>query len=327
MAMNPSNPRTAAPFLPIQRRLCLSFVCRLMVLLPALNPSLHAEAPRRDRYGDPLPANAIARLGTTRLRHLGDAHGAIGVAFSPDGKVVASVGEDRRIRLWDPATGRPLRTLAGHEDTIRHIAFAPTGKLLASASNDSTVRLWNPSTGKQIGEPIRSYTNFLAFAPDGKTLAFDKRGEGICLWDVTAAKTIRTFRCQAASIALSPDGRTLAATMYQPVGTIQLRDAETGKELWQAKGHRQAAWSVAFSPDGKTLVSGGGAYRDTQGPTAGEIKVWDAETGKELHRFMNTTGFTSVTFSPDGRMALAAGGDNVATLYRLPDPPAARNRR
>jgi WD40 repeat protein len=304
--MRTNNLREAVPLLPIQRR--LSFVCLLTVLLLALNLSLHAEPPRRDRYGDSLPPGALARLGTTRLRHLGDTFGAFGVAFSPDGKALASVGVDRRIRLWDPSTGRPLRTLAGHADTIRAIAFAPTGKLMASASIDNTVRLWDASTGRQIGEPIRTYTNFLAFAPNGKTLAFDMRGEGICLWDVAAAKTSRTIRCRASSVTFSPNGRILAAAVNVPEGIIQLWDTETGNEMWQAKGHRRAALFVAFSPDGKTLVSGGGYDGDLVIPAHGEIKFWDPITGKERRSIPGLTGMVdAVCFSPDGKY-LASGG-------------------
>ncbi len=274
----------------------------------ALHVSLHAETPHRDSYGDPLPAGAIARLGTIRLRHFGNTHGAFGVAFSPDGKVLASVGEDRRIRFWDPSTGRPLRTLARHADTIRQIAFAPTGKLMATASHDHTVRLWDASTGRQVGEPIRGFTNCLVFAPDGKTLAFDRQGEEICLWDIRSAKSIRTIRCRASSVAFAPDGHTLAAAANQPRGIIQLWDADTGKALWHAKGHRSAAWSVAFSPDGKTLVSGGGYFGDAQGPTHGEIKLWDPVTGKERHAIPGLANMVDeVCFSPDGKY-LASGG-------------------
>jgi WD40 repeat protein len=261
-----------------------------------------------DLHGDPLPAGAIARLGTTRLRHLDQAWD---VAFSPDGKVLASAGKDHRIRLWEVPTWRPLRTLAGHTDWIRSIVFSPTGKILASASEDGTVRLWDLATGREIGDPIRSFY-FLAFAPDGKTLAFAHSGGGIRLWDVAAGKVIRTLAAKpnVGSAAFSPDGRSLAAASNERFRKplVQLWNTATGRELWHSQGHRRVAYSVAFSPDGKALASGGGDFRSKEGPSHGEIKLWDAATGKLLREAAGLTKIVNcVRFSPDGKYLVSTG--------------------
>ena len=107
-----------------------------------------AAAPAGDKPADePLPEGARARLGKSRLRHTGS---VISVAFAPDGKLVASVGNDHLVRLWDPATGKEVRQLKGHLGGVESVAFAPDGKTLITGSYDHTLRLWETATGKEL---------------------------------------------------------------------------------------------------------------------------------------------------------------------------------
>jgi RNA polymerase sigma factor (sigma-70 family) len=156
-----------------------------------------------------------------------------GLAFSPDGKILASGSRDQTIRLWDVEKGTSTRTLEGHgEHGVYSVAFSPKdGKLLASSGLDGTVRLWNAETGEMKQSLTKDYFAGLmvlvAFAPDGKTLASagdtaltkpDKRQGNVKLWDVETGKLIRTPTTEVEAIyalAFSPNGSTLAVGCWQ----------------------------------------------------------------------------------------------------------------
>ena len=141
------------------------------------------------------------------------------VAFSPDGRRLASAGGDGTVRLWDPATGAELAALTGHDGPVAAVAFSPDGRRLASAGEDGTVRLWDPATGAELAALT---------GHDGPV----------------------------AAVAFSPDGRRLASAGGD--GTVRLWDPATGAELAALTGHDGPVAAVAFSPDGRRLASASG---------------------------------------------------------------------
>ena len=161
------------------------------------------------------------RMLGTPLR--GHQRGVTSVAFSADGKWLASGGEDNAIKVWDPVTGAWVRDLpAVHGNWVTSVAFNPADKaMLASGSRDQTLRLWDVAAGKErAGAAMRAGKGIwtVAFSDDGRTLASGGLDSAIRLWDVATR-----------------------APIGQPI-----------------IGHRDTVYSAAFSPDGRTLASGSG---------------------------------------------------------------------
>lgn len=218
------------------------------------------------------------------------------VAFSPDGKTLASASDDRTVKLWDVSTQTPPSTLPIISGHLWCVAFSPDGMTAAFAGDAGSVTLWDTATMQEqvILQGHEGPVISVAFAPDGKTLATCGDDSTIRLWSRSTRQEVALLRGHAGpvySVTFSPDGETLASGSNDR--TVKLWDVSTKQERAMLQGHTKWIWAVAFSPDGKTVASGS---------DDSTIKLWDAVTGRERLTLRGHLGkVRSVLFSHDGR--------------------------
>jgi WD40 repeat protein len=237
----------------------------------------------------------------------------VALAFTPDGKLLATGCEDGTVHLWNMDTQRELSTLKGHTRPLCYMAFSPNGRTLASAGRDSTVRLWDVAERSAIAT-LKGHTGevfSLSFSPDGQKLASAATDSTVRLWDVAGKERPNVLRGQRGvvlAVAFSPDGSTLAAGGGD--GTIRLWDPGTKDIVAMLRGHTMGhIRALAYAPDGQTLVSGA---------EDGTIKVWDVGAKHDPNVLTgDRPWFNSVAFSGDGKML--AVGDHFKQTVRLWD--------
>jgi WD40 repeat protein len=296
---------------------CVAFSLDGKLLASGTGPNWDHEAdqPEAVRIWDVASEEEIATLP-------GHAGGILSVAFTPDGKILASGSADQTVRLWTVERGsgfedaipaivaKELCTLQRHAARIHAVAFAPDGLSLASGGEDGLLNLWSvgcPSESvafQERGAGVHS----LAFSPSGRMLASGHADGTVGLWEVATGRRLGILTGHTDPVwaaAFSPNGKILATGAEDK--TIRLWNAATRRETATLRGHTNGVSSLALSPDGRTLASGG----DTT------VKLWSLAAGQEVATLTDqTNAIWCVAFSPDGTLLASGSIDTTIRLRR-----------
>ncbi len=245
-------------------------------------------------------------------------------AFSPDGRRLATGGDEGTVRVWDVEQKRALVACQGHERPVNGLAFSPDGRLLASAGEDAKVILWDPATGTEArtllhAGPVKG----LSFSPDGRRLATccersprEERG-AVRVWEVTTGRELLGLRGHdlvVTCVSFSPDGRQLASAATDK--QVKLWDATTGAERGTLGGHASGVVALAYHPDGRRLAAG---------TVDGAVVIWDLARGREALTLQGgKQAIRAVAFLPDGKTLVAACEDGRVRFWDgtpLEEPP------
>ncbi|MBP5975789.1 pentapeptide repeat-containing protein [Brasilonema sp. CT11] len=232
------------------------------------------------------------------------------LAFSPDGKVLATGDTNGEIRLYQVANGKQLLSFKAHTGFVWPITFSPDGDVLASGSDDPIVKLWDTKTGLCLA-CLQGHSGSIwsvAFSLNGNLIASSSEDQTVKLWDVSTyecLKTLQGHNHRVTSVTFSPQGTIVASASDDQ--TVKLWDASTGLCLKTLQDNNTGSRSLAFSPDGHTLASG--CYDTT-------VKIWDVNIGQCLTTLHGHTDcVNSVAFSCDGQKLASGSEDQTVRLW------------
>lgn len=243
------------------------------------------------------------------------------LAFSPDNRILAAAGSDKRIFIWDVNSGSLNRILEEHSQSVSSLAFSPNNRYLASAGIDKQLVVWNTFTGDVIFR-LKGHQNSIskiAFSPDSQVLTSASLDNMIQLWDVKTGRNIRSLNRHKHAVThlqFSSDGKMLASSSWDK--TVKLWDASIGSEIQTFHGHDNGVDSVHFLFKDKYIAST--SFNRVSKVCC--IKLWDVLTGRELE---STYGrFYSAVFSPDATKLAVASNDRSVKIMSAPEVPFSR---
>jgi WD40 repeat protein len=295
-----------------------------------------AEKERADRHGDPLPSGAVARLGTVRFRAGGWGVSVLG--FLADGKTLVSANSEA-IQFWEAGTGKLLREIRLGKLSGRNFTLSPNGKYVAASGfrydeekgpDESVIRIWDTASSKEVRSLQRKSDDVdhcaLAFTSDGKFLmSMGSRTGLLRIEEVASGVEILNHqfpRDVMGSLAISPDGSTVAVGSGPNTHKLFVWKWQTAEEPRTLKAPRYAGRSLAFSPDNKRLAE--------CGDTDEEVRVWDVASGRLLHKLeppdTENHWHGAVIFSPDGKTLIASSRSNRAGTIHLWDATSGKYR-
>jgi eukaryotic-like serine/threonine-protein kinase len=276
-------------------------------LLNELKPEIGEADMRGFEWG--YLSRLVAERRSTQPIALPHDGGLESAAFSPDGSILATGGEDSLIHLWDVATGERVKTLSGHTAVVWSVEFSPDGRRLLSGSADQTARIWDVESAK-IRSVIGGESDRVAnprFSKDGKTV-FASDADSIRSWDTESAReSSRRIKTDQDKVmfAISPDGRSFAYRFG--VASIKLIDPSSGRQQTTLRGHGGIVTDIKFSSDSKYVLTGS---------VDGTARLWNAATGDNVRTFTgHKNGVYDVAFSPDGKTVATSSHDKTIKIW------------
>jgi eukaryotic-like serine/threonine-protein kinase len=236
-------------------------------------------------------------------------HQSVSAAFSPNGRLVLTGGNDNAARVWDANSGQLLTPALKHAGPIMAVAFSPDSRRVVTGSYDGTAQVWNAHSGERIGEILRhdGPVNGVAFSPDGRRVATSLRDSKVQVWDAATGNRVTAplqHGSLVSAIAFSPDGRRVLSGSWD--GTARVWDANSGQELLNLK-HPERVETAVFSPDGQRILTG------CQDKFA---RIWDAHTGERIgDSLRHGDQVQAVAFAPDGQRVATGSDDKTARIW------------
>jgi WD40 repeat protein/serine/threonine protein kinase len=278
----------------------------------------------------------------------------LSVAFSTDGRLVATGSSDQTAKIWNGTTGDLIASLRGHTGSVSGVAFSPRGDRLASVSDEYTVKIWNVGAIAEMPTLTghAGHIHCVTFSPDGTRLASAGEDRLVKIWDLNTGKethTLKGHNDRILGLAFNPDGTRLASCGFDSV--VKLWDTITGRELHTLRGHSDHVNCVSFTMNGAQLASASGdrTVKIWDGATGQEVRtlgghqgevgalafspngqwlasgdvrgaliLWDAATGQEVQSWSGSSCIYELAFSPDGKHLASADKADTISIWDVP---------